>query len=588
MKLFILSIMCLITLIDPTSVMAQRERNYIYLLDCTKSMTGYNSSPDIWEPTKKYLKKELQKHVEGTTLHVVPFQGKVLPAFSFDANDLIWEKIEADLQKHVKNVTNTNICDAWDITDRLIDVHKDNYIILLTDGKDNVKGMNAVAQKLKAWCGKYPHSWAFYVQLTEAAVDQRVIKIIDLCDNEFVIDGSKGIPVHGNIDNAFIYANTLNLDKTHKIGFSAAGNYPVKAICSDKYFDVQVINGRIVDGLVSVKIMVKAGKTIAEINSKLPDTYNFTFDINSDVVKILNPTITVQMTNKPERSLEIISEEVNMGEANWYDSFLFSNASIPDTLSIDLKSVFNDEAKKDSSIIQFQIKDSDRMNDFQLFYNGKLLEKGIFTINSKDKTPSILSIVFNPRAKEGPRYLTIEAYSKQKLDNINDKPVNLYQLSLRSKYVVNWNPLKTFLMWLSIIIVTILLLWFLLIRRIVFPTFSFDNLQVIYSDGESKKGREDCSLCGARKIICSVSPKTQGYLNKLFFGRIEYLTNPFWKSTVVMKPCGSDGIAINEDIQAGDVAVFRMTSMITPQNGPRRPFVVKRAHTDLIANISIG
>ena len=91
------------------SVMAQRERNYIYLLDCTKSMTGFNGSPAIWESTKDYLRKELEKHAPGTHLHVVPFQDKVLPAFSFEANNLNWKKIESDLDEHAENITNTNI-----------------------------------------------------------------------------------------------------------------------------------------------------------------------------------------------------------------------------------------------------------------------------------------------------------------------------------------------------------------------------------------------------------------------------------------------------------------------------------------------
>ena len=156
------------------------------------------------------------------------------------------------------------------------------------------------------------------------------------------------------------------------------------------------------------------------------------------------------------------------------------------------------------------------------------------------------------------------------------------------EYEKVWNPIVTFLMWLGIFIVSLLVLWFALIRWIVFPTFAFDNLQVTYFEGESRKGREDCTLHGARKIICSASPKYQSGLNKLFCGRIEYLTNPFWTTQVVMTPCGSDGITINEDMKAGDAASYRMTAMITAQNGPRRPFVVKRTKSELVANISIG
>ena len=81
-------------------------------------MTGFGGSPKIWDPTLDYLKKELEKHTPGTTLHVVPFQGKALHAFNFDAKDLDWNKINKELQKQVQNVTPTNICDAWDATDK--------------------------------------------------------------------------------------------------------------------------------------------------------------------------------------------------------------------------------------------------------------------------------------------------------------------------------------------------------------------------------------------------------------------------------------------------------------------------------------
>ena len=84
------------------------------------------------------------------------------------------------------------------------------------DGKDNVNGMAAVAKKLSEWCGKYTNTYAFYVQLTQAAIDPSVAKVIDICDNEFVVDASKGIPVFGSFDNGLIiYANTLHLDKIH-------------------------------------------------------------------------------------------------------------------------------------------------------------------------------------------------------------------------------------------------------------------------------------------------------------------------------------------------------------------------------------
>lgn len=517
-----------LSLIMSLSVYAQRERNYIYVLDCTKSMTGFNGSPKIWEPTRNYLKKELDKHTPGTTLHVIPFQGKVLPAFSFDANNLKWDNIDKELQKHVLNVTNTNICEAWDETDKYIDPHKDNYIILLTDGKDNVSGMEAVSKKLRDWCGKYPNSYAFYVQLTEAAIDPSVAKVIDLCDNEFVIDASKGIPTFGSFDKGLIiYANTLKLDKIHKIGFSSVGKYAAKAVCTDPYFDVKVVDSQIEGGIVSIQIVSR--KPIADINAALPEIYNFTFDVQSGDVNIINPSVKVQMTNKPERNLDMLSEETYMGKASWYDSFLFWGASDPDTLSVDLKAVFNKEAKKDGSIVELKIADLDKLNDFQLFYNNQSVENGKIVLRGNENKPSILSVVFNTDAKEGKRYLCIRASAKQELDNINDQPVKLYDLTLRSKYVENWNPLKTILMWLCILALAALLLWFLLVKHLIYPCIGVKTIQI--NDPYFTK----VNVKGKRMVVFTNKKMEQSLLNRIFTGEILYKTNDVWTSPLAFE-----------------------------------------------------
>lgn len=525
------TIMLLLSLIMSLSVVAQRERNYIYLLDCTKSMIGFNGSPDIFEPTKNYLKNELDKHIPGTTLHIIPFQGQVLPSISFNAEDFnnkMWHNIEGKIDEYVNNVTGTNICDAWDTTDQFIDLHKDNYIILLTDGKDTKNGMAAVAKKLSDWCGKYPNTYAFYVQLTQAAIDPSVAKVINICDNEFIVDASEKIKVFGSFDNGLIiYANTLNLNRIHKIGFSSVGKYIAKAVCTDPYFDVKVVDNKIEGGVVPVQIIAK--QPIAQINQTLPQTYNFTFDVQSDEVNIINPTVKVQMTNKPERALDLISEETDMGKATWYDSFLFWGASDPDTLSVDLKTAFNDEAKKDGSAVQLMITDEEGRKDYQLFYNNQPIEKDKIIINSTDSEPSILSIVFDPDAKEGKRYLSIKATAKQELDNINEQPVDQYKLTLRSKYVVNWNPLKTILMWLIIIIIAGLLIWFLAVKHFIYPSIGVKTIQI--SDPYFSK----VNVKGKRRVVFTNKNMKQGILSRIFTGEILYKKNEIWNSPLAFE-----------------------------------------------------
>lgn len=525
------SLLILLSLIISISVLAQRERNYIYVLDCTKSMTGFKGSPNIWEPTKSYLKNELEKHTPSTSLHVIPFQDIVLPCFNFNAEDFNakkWKEIEGKIGGFVQKPTNTNICAAWDATDRYIDLHKDNYIILLTDGQDNVNGMAAVAKMLSDWCGKYPNTYAFYVQLTEAAIDQGVAKVIDICDNEFVIDASKGIPCFGGFDKGLIiYANTLNLKKIHQIGFSSVGKYIAKAVCTDPYFDVKIIDNKIENGRVPIQIVAK--QPIPQINAALPDTYNFTFDVQSDEVNIINPTIKVEMTNKPERALETLSEETSLGKATWYDSFLFWGASNPDTLSVDLKAVFNEEAKKDAASVHLLAMDADEKTDFKLFYNNQLVENGKIMISSKENTSSILSVVFNPKAHEGNRYLNVKVVAKQELDKINDQPVEQYQLTLRSKYVEKWNPLKTILMWLGIFILAALVLWLLIVKHFIYPSIGVRTIQI--NDPYFSR----VNVKGKRRVVFTDKNMKQSLISRIFTGEILYKKNEIWTSPLAFE-----------------------------------------------------
>ena len=353
-------------------------------------------------------------------------------------------------------------------------------------------------------------------------------KVIDICDNEFVIDASKGIPVFGGFDNGLIiYANTLNLKKTHKIGFSSVGKYAAKAVCNDPYFEVKVVGGNIENGIVPIQIEAK--KPISEINTSIPEVYNFTFDVQSGEVNIINPTVKVEMTNKPERSLETISEETSMGKATWYDSFMFWGASDPDTLSVDLKAVFNDEAKKDGSAVQLSISDPDGGKDFQLLYNNQPVENGLVVLRANDNSPSILSIVYNPEAKEGTRYLAIKAKAKQELDKINDEPVEQYQLSLRAKYVVNWNPLKTIIMWLVILLLAALFLWFLLIKRFKYPTITVKTIQI--NDPYFSK----VNVKGKRRVEFTNKTMKQSFINRIFTGEILYKKNEIWTSPLAFE-----------------------------------------------------
>jgi hypothetical protein len=208
---------------------------------------------------------------------------------------------------------------------------------------------------------------------------------------------------------------------------------------------------------------------------------------------------------------------------------LFWGASDPDTLSVDLKTFFNNEAKKDGSIVELRVEDPDGGKDFQLFFNNKPVDNGKITINSKDITPSILSIVFNPDAREGKRYLDIKASSQHELDNINAQPVKNYSLSLRSKYIINWNPLQTILMWLGILILAALLLWFLLVKHFIYPTIKVNT--IVINDPYFSR----IKVKGKRRVIFTNKSMKQGLFSKIFTGEILYKKHDIWTSPLAFE-----------------------------------------------------
>jgi hypothetical protein len=278
-----------------------------------------------------------------------------------------------------------------------------------------------------------------------------------------------------------------------------------------------------------LKVQIIAKQPVSQIDAAISDEYNFTFDVLSEEITIVNPTVKVQMSNTLERSLDILSEEVSLGKATWYDSFLFWGESNQDTLSVDLKAYFNEEAIKASAAVHFQITDTEGNNDFQLLYNNQPIESNKIILRSEDKSPSILSVVFETSAKEGKRYFEIKPITNVALDNINEQPVEQYKLSLRSEYEVNWNPLKIIVMWLCIIIVAALLLWFLILKHLIYPTIGVKSIQI--TDPYFSK----INVKGKRRVVFTNKSVKQSLLSRIFTGEILYRKNEIWTSPLAFE-----------------------------------------------------
>lgn len=509
---------------------AQRERNYIYLFDCTQSM---KTVVDIWEPTKNYLKVDIEKLSLSSTVSIIPFQGITHPAIQFERGNFNWNKIEEQFNKYIENRTNTNICSAWDEGMKCIDVNKDNYFFILTDGEDNVKGTEALCQRIRDWCGKYRNSYAFYVMLTEKAKEKEkdLAEAIGTCKTIRLIDIKGHISPFGIFEKEIITTNTLDIEKQIKIPFSTVGKYAASVNSRDSLFEISLVNDEISDGKALFNIITK--RTKQEIAAILDgrNNYSFVAEVDAKGVDILNPKLTVDVINKPERVLTMVDEEeINMGQASYYPTFLFWKESKQDTLCYDLNLCFNQAGIECASSVTFKVDANDHANDYRILMNGTLCSTNQF-VADRQMEKSILSIVFDKNAVQGKRYFSVTPVKIVETDRINTISTENYELSIRAKYTENSNPLFIMLIGLLILLAISLILWFCVVRIIVYPRIKVGRIVITEPYYKSKK------IQGARKVVFTNKPMKQGVLNYIFTGRIVYENNEVWADPIEFEPC---------------------------------------------------
>lgn len=551
---------------------AQRERNYIYLFDCTQSMQPLK----LWEPAKDALDKTLQKRATEPESHVCifPFQGTVHPAIRFDSKDYASHRkdINATLDKYIQNRTNTNIVAALKAAEKECDSNMDNRVYLFTDGQQNCDGGPAAVRKaLAEWCDKHKNTRLFYIMLDKAAVDQEVIKIAEYCTDIIPIELKNGvIPQISDMQQTTIYANVLELDRNYALQFSEPGDCAVTTDSNDPFFMVEVVGGASHDGTINVRFTPKNGLSVEELNQALSDhtdskgnyIFNIHFRSGDNDIIIANPDVKVVMANRAMRRLAIaggITDEITVKPgATWYDSFLWSAAKSPDTLRVDLAPEFNDACTGSSSATFSIESDDDNEDDYTLLFNGTpLSDEQPFTITPG--MPAVIEIVFHPDAKDGKRYFKLETESVRNLESINSLPAeDLDEISIRTSYDVDWNPLKTICFWILIAIIAALIAWFLFLRPIIYPAIKANKIIIAGPDSYFRTVR----IKGAKQVIFTSRNYKQSALSRLFKGRTIFIRAPHWTSDMDMVP----GSKKNVRLRTSGGWMVMPSSTLTPNN----------------------
>ncbi len=515
---------------------AQRERNYIYLMDCTKSMEGYNGASDIWAPTKSFLKKSIESDPAGSTVTVVPFQGAPHEAISFMRGDFDWKDIEKPLDKYIENVTNTNIYDAWLAGEGMIDKDRDNYLILLTDGEDTDPQRRAKFKDLIGrFCGKYKNVHAFYVQLTpKAVIDSELRRLIDMCTQLHVVSVNGEIMPFGAFATNTLSVNTLSLPVRIAVPFSDFGTFKASVVCDDPHIKVTLVDGKISGGKALFDIKSCYGDDKAAIYNAIGEPeYTMSFTVKSPDCFIVNDRMTVDVTNKEERMLTlggIDDEEIYIGKSEYYPAFMFCDEYGPDTLSLCMSPEANGEAVRDGAAAVMQVTSREGIDSYKVLVDGKEAPDGKFTL-SAEAPVSDISVVFLPSTPGGTYHFDLKMPEYRNIDRINNIAAEDFAPSLRARYAPSMNPLLKALIWTGVVLVILLVLWFAVFRSIFFPTVSRISYLTV-----DKPYYGHYRIRGARKVILSSVPVRQSAINRLFTGKVINKVNETWKTPAVFLP----------------------------------------------------
>lgn|GEM_PF-826298 len=518
----------------------QREKNNIYLFDCTHSMI----SNGLWEPAKSALDATIsaQTSICGSQFYVIPFGDKPYEVISFDSNNYndFKRTIDNSLDKWIRTSKYTRISDALQVAFSKIDTKKENKIYLLTDGNPNGEDSpKKVADIITNWCSNHRNCRLFYVALVNGVINHEIKAAIDACPDAFIVQcEGKVIPQIADISVNELYTNLEELSSPKEVFFSLPGKYGLQVESSDSLFDVRIRDNMAIAGKIQIIINVKNGLDAMQLHQKLQGLdHVFTIHLQCSDKRyfIANPDVTIHISDEVPAKLTIAKslEELETSGVKWHESFLWSNASSDQKVTWDLTPVFKNELQNSRLCLKFCIADG-QTEDFKAWYNGKPISNGSIIEIVPGNSASI-DVQFNHNATTGKRYFSLIPMTIDGLNIINDQPSDNYEgTSLRTDYDVVWNPLKTFLLWLAIILIAILALWFCLLKRVFFPAIKMSKV-LITGPGTyfiSSKIR------GARKVILTSRRKSQNIFSRIFTGKIKFVRADHFTPEIYIIPSG--------------------------------------------------
>lgn len=531
----------------------------------------------VWDPARSTLDLSIQTQcgIPDSYFTIIPFGDKPYTEFNFSSDHYRTNKkdISEAFDKYMAQANYTRISDVLMAGFAKCDPAKENRIYLLTDGQPNGgDSPQKVAQTISRWCATHTNTRLFYVALKPDAINEVIKEAVDACPDAYVVVCHDNvIPQITDISPAPIYANIVELPSEHNILFSLPGRVPLNITCDDPMFDAQLISGGSADGIVTVMLTAKGNPDSEALHAAIAPKadadgyYTFSISITSpdpDRFFVANPIVTVHMDDHLQTSLSLFdgtNEEIKADGCRWHDSFLWSDAAEAAYTEWDLKPKFknlNGPARASFSVRPAQ----GQAEDYTVYFNGEEVGAGD-PIDIVPGSPAMLRIEFNAGAAEGKRYFVIQPESVQGIDLINGtSPEEYAGQPIRTRYDEQWNPLKTLFFWLGIALLGLLVLWFAVLRRILYPTIKVARIELLGPGAYYQSAR----IKGKIKIVLTSRRRSQPVLSRLFCGQTGYVRAEHFHPEIEIRPGSKKKIRLVSAGSGGDKWTFSPSAILAP------------------------
>jgi hypothetical protein len=355
------------------------NNNYIFLFDCTRSMTDLN----LWDKAKEHLSGLIENIYESnSTITVIAFQKEIYKEIYFTAADrssrlpYVIKALDSVINHCA---TNTNICTAWDRGVEIIRKNQDkyNYLFLITDGENNVNpatgakdvinGKSFLLERLHNFCTVKNHTTvSFFVALTkDAALGNNAPNCIEQINSEYWENMVTLTPLK-MIKSSDDFRNNNTVSQTVFLSKNKSGKINIES--NDDFFDISIRNNEFINGEATLDITNKQPLTSDVFTNGSRTVSVIIKSIDEKQIRITTEQLSIAVTQSPVRTLEINTPPVvNMEKVEYYPAFLWTDEKAIQKLDAVIPLAFNQAAKTNDASVEFTIKSDGK--DFDFYYN---------------------------------------------------------------------------------------------------------------------------------------------------------------------------------------------------------------------------